>query len=102
MADKSKILVLVEGLKTDYRLMNHILNIYGISDSHEIVSYGTDLYSLYNGVFRDNDPDSVDLLQLLKEHEKNEEKKKLFDTLLRSALLPSLLLTKPITLAMRF
>ena len=39
MADeKSKILVLVEGKKTDYQLMKRLLQIYGIGDSHEIVS----------------------------------------------------------------
>lgn len=76
---KSKILVLVEGEKTDYRLMGHLLEVYGISDSHEIVSYNTNIYVLYNEMFRDGDPASMDILQILKEHERDLEKKKLFD-----------------------
>lgn len=76
---KSKILVLVEGEKTDYRLMGHLLEVYGISDSHEIVSYNTNIYVLYNEMFRDGDPSSMDILQILKEHERDIEKKKLFD-----------------------
>lgn len=77
--EKSKILVLVEGKKTDYRLMEHLLQIYGISDSHEIVSYNTNIYTLYHEMFQDGDPASVDILQCLKEHERDPEKKKLFD-----------------------
>lgn len=78
-SDKSKILVIVEGEKTDYRLMNRLLQLYGISDSHEIISYNTNIYTLYNEMFRDGDPDSIDLLQNLKEHETDPEKKNLFD-----------------------
>jgi hypothetical protein len=77
--EKIKILVLVEGEKTDYRLMNRLLQIYDISDSHEIVSYNTNIYTLYNEMFRDGDPASIDILQNLKEHERDPEKKKLFD-----------------------
>lgn len=76
---KSKILVLVEGAKTDVRLMEHLLNIYGISENHTIVSYYTNIYALYNEMFRDNDPDEIDLRQLLKEHEQDPEKKLIFD-----------------------
>lgn len=80
MADeKSKILVLVEGKKTDYQLMERLLQVYGIGDSHEIVSYNTNIYVLYNEMFRDGDPASLDILQTLKEHERDPEKKKLFD-----------------------
>lgn len=76
---KSKILVLVEGAKTDVRLMDHLLNIYGIGENHTIVSYCTNIYSLYNEMFRDNDPDDIDLCQLLKERESDSEKKLIFD-----------------------
>lgn len=41
--EKSKILVLVEGEKTDYKLMERILRMYGIGESHEIVSYNPNL-----------------------------------------------------------
>ncbi|MCD7855035.1 MAG: hypothetical protein LUG66_05405 [Clostridiales bacterium] len=77
--EKSKILILVEGEKTDYKLMEHLLSVYGISDSHEIVSYGTNIYTLYNEMFRDGDPASIDILQNLKEHERDVNQKKLFD-----------------------
>lgn len=77
--EKSKILVLVEGEKTDYKLMDRLLRMYGIAESHEIVSYNTNIYTLYNQMFRDGDPESVDILQLLKEHESDDAKKKIFD-----------------------
>ena len=73
---KSKILVLVEGPKTDYKLMDKLLSVYGIDTSHQIVSYNTNIYTLYNAMFRDKDPDSLDLLQVLKEREPDDEKKK--------------------------
>lgn len=76
---KSKILVLVEGAKTDVRLMEHLLNIYGISEKHTIVPYYTNIYALYNEMFRDNKPDEIDLRQLLKEREQDPEKKPIFD-----------------------
>lgn len=84
---KSKVLVLVEGRKTDYKLMNHLFDIYGIGESHEIVVYDTNIYTLYNEMFRDGDPASVDILQNLKEHERDEEKKKLFDNRYSDVLL---------------
>ena len=37
----AKILILVEGEKTDVKLMNHLLQVYGISEDHVIVSYNT-------------------------------------------------------------
>ncbi len=76
---KSKILVLVEGSKTDYKLMDKLLSVYGIDTSHQIVSYNTNIYTLYNAMFRDKDPDSLDLLQVLKEREPDDEKKRVFD-----------------------
>lgn len=77
--EKSQILVLVEGNKTDYNLMNKLLEVYGISDSHEVVSYHTNIYTLYQEMFQEGDPASVDLLQNLKEHEPNPLLKELFD-----------------------
>ena len=75
----SKILMLVEGARTDVRLMAKLLDMYGISDDHELVSYNTNIYELYGQMFVNGDPDSIDLLQLLKERESDETKKKLFD-----------------------
>ncbi len=79
MKDKTKILVIVEGEKTDVRLMKRILNIYQLSDSHEIVSYKTNIYSLYQEMFEEKDPSTMDLLQLLKEKEHNPEKRNILD-----------------------
>lgn len=76
---KVKILMLVEGAKTDVRLMMHLLNIYGLDDGHEIVSYNTNIYTLYRQMFSEHDPEAYDLLQVLKEREKDPKKKLIFD-----------------------
>ena len=77
--NKPKILFLVEGAKTDVRLMQKLLSVYGFDQKYEIISYNTNIYTLYNEMFRDNDPADLDLLQVLKEHEKDPRKKPLFD-----------------------
>lgn len=77
--EKSQIFVLVEGNKTDHNLMNKLLEVYGLSDSHKVVSYHTNIYTLYQEMFQEGDPASVDLLQNLKEHEPNPQLKELFD-----------------------
>jgi len=77
--DKAKILVLVEGEKTDVKLMEHLLTIYGIDKNHQIVSYKTNIYDLYDKMFADSAPETVDLLGVLKERETNEAKKSIFD-----------------------
>lgn len=76
---KSKVLVLVEGAKTDVALMQHLFAVYGIGETHTIVSYNTDIYTLYDSLFFEDDPDAVDLLQALKAREKDEKIKKIFD-----------------------
>lgn len=78
-SEKAKILILVEGAKLDVKLMAHLLSIYGISQSHQIVSYKTNIYDLYQHMFIENEPDAVDLLQLLKEREPNPANKAIFD-----------------------
>lgn len=79
MNKTSQILVLVEGAKTDLRLLDHLLHIYGIDNNHEVISYNTNIYVLYKQMFAGGDPDSIDLLQLLKARETDLEKKKIFD-----------------------
>lgn len=80
MAEKKrKILVLVEGAKTDVALMERLFSIYQIDFKYEIVSYCTNIYTLYKEMFEDNDPDDMDLLQLLKSRELDLVKKTLFD-----------------------
>ena len=75
----TKILLLVEGESKEKALMNHLLNVYGISDSHQIVSYKTSIYDLYNRMFKDDDPEMLDLLQVLKERETDPSVRKIFD-----------------------
>lgn len=80
MDKTSKILVLVEGARTDLRLMEHLLHIYGIDNSHEVVSYNTNIYVLYQEMFAGGDPSSIDLIQLLKERENDPIKKEIFNS----------------------
>lgn len=75
----SKILVIVEGEKTDVKLMRKLFDVYGISENHQIVSYNTNIYRLYQEMFKDGDPESIDLLQLLKEKESDKQRKQIFD-----------------------
>ena len=77
--NKSKVLVLVEGKKTDVNLMKHLFEIYGIGESHDIVSYNSNIYSLYNEMFCEDRPENIDLLQLLKERELDPDKKLIFN-----------------------
>lgn len=79
--DKKKILILVEGEKTDVALMQKLLSIYDISSKYEIVSYGTNIYVLYQEMFRDGVDgfENIDLLQVLKSREKDPLRKKIFD-----------------------
>ena len=79
MEKASKILVLVEGARTDVRLMEHLFIIYGISDKYEIVSYNTNIYVLYDDLFEFGDPSVIDLLQLLKAREPDAGKKDIFN-----------------------
>ncbi len=69
----------MEGAKTDVKQMQHLLDIYGILQDHTIVSYNTNIYELYNRMFKNADPDECDLLQILKEKEHDQEKKRIFD-----------------------
>lgn len=76
---KRKILLLVEGAKTDVQLMERLLSTYQMDFNYEIVSYCTNVYTLYHEMFEENDPSDIDLLQLLRSRESDPIKKKLFD-----------------------
>jgi hypothetical protein len=75
----SKILLLVEGERRDCDLMEHLLDLYGISDTHQIVPYKANIYMLYDDMFESADPTDFDLLQYLKSREADSNNKKLFD-----------------------
>jgi hypothetical protein len=77
--EKRKILILVEGERIDVALMKHLLIIYNIDAKYEIVSYKTNIYTLYSRMFSENDPSAFDLLQVLKEREQNQELKSIFN-----------------------
>lgn len=51
--EKRKILVLVEGAKTDVALMERLLSVYQIDIKYEIISYCTNIYTLYREMFED-------------------------------------------------
>ena len=74
-----KILVLVEGKRPDVPLMEHLFNIYKIDIDYEIVSYKTNIYTLYKDMFEEAEPETYDILQVLKAREKEQEKKQIFD-----------------------
>lgn len=74
---KTKVLVLVEGAKTDVQLMQKLFDIYGIGSSHTIVSYNTNIYVLYQQMFSDGNPEDYDLLAVLKSHENDPLKKEI-------------------------
>lgn len=76
---KKRILVLVEGAHTDVRLMEHLFRIYALDADYEVIPYNTNIYVLYNDMFRDSDPDSMDLIQVLKARERNPDNRKLLD-----------------------
>ncbi|MFI3326975.1 MAG: hypothetical protein R3Y35_12525 [Clostridia bacterium] len=65
------ILVLVEGAKTDVRLVKKLLRIYDLDSTFEIISYNTNIYTLYNKMFKHRDIETLDLLQTLKEYDKS-------------------------------
>lgn len=85
--NKRKILVLVEGAKTDVVLMERLLSVYQIDVKYEIISYRTNIYTLYHELFGDNDPADMDLLQMLKSREPDPAKKALFDDFYSDILL---------------
>lgn len=77
---KRKILLLVEGAKRDVALMRLLFQIYTEIDAkYEIVSYNTNIYTLYRELFEGENAGDFDLLQVLKSREPNAEAKKLFD-----------------------
>lgn len=84
---KTKILMLVEGEKMDVKLMTHLLEVYGLNDGYEIVSYNTNIYTLYNQMFADHDPAAYDLVQVLKARETDANKKAIFDQAFSDILL---------------
>ncbi len=74
---KTKVLLIVEGEKTDVKLMNHLFNIYGIGETHSIVSYKTNIYTLYKQMFIDKSPDELDIQNILLENTTDEDEREI-------------------------
>jgi hypothetical protein len=79
--EKKRILIIVEGAKTDVNLMKKVISHYPINESYKIVSYCTNLYALYQEMvtYGTEAFDTIDLLLILKNREKDPQKKQLFD-----------------------
>jgi hypothetical protein len=63
-----KILLLVEGEKVEVKLLKKLFEVYNLSLNYVIYPYTTNIYSLYQTMFRGNEDclDSLDLLLFLK------------------------------------
>jgi hypothetical protein len=76
---KGNILMLVEGSRIDFRLMERLLGLYGIDKEHKIIPYETNIYVLYQTMFQDADPSEIDIQQHLKSREASADKKQILD-----------------------
>lgn len=74
-----KILAIVEGEKKEPQLLNRLFDTY--KERRQIVSYGANLYDLYERIrsYYGDDLEDWDFLLFLREQEVDEEKKKIFD-----------------------
>lgn len=74
------ILIITEGDKKEINLMRRLNELF-IDDNCAFVSYKTNLYQFYNNLksYTGGDFSDLDLLLALREHEQDEEKKKLFN-----------------------
>lgn len=84
---RTKIFLLVEGEKRDRKLMEKLLTLYGLDVDYEIVTYNSKIYALYNELFVENDPEDMDLLQVLKSRERDPGKRAIFDEMYSDILL---------------
>ena len=75
-----KILAIVEGEKKEPQLLNRLFDTY-MYRKREIVAYGANIYDLYNKLldFYGEDWEDLDFLLFLREQEKDDGKKIIFD-----------------------
>ena len=76
---RTKIFMLVEGERREHDFVKRLFSLYDLDLEYEIVTYNSKIYSLYNEMFVYNDPEDMDLLQVLKSRERNPDKKAIFD-----------------------
>lgn len=80
MNKTSKILLIVEGARTEKQLLKRLFDVYGIEVlDKQIYSYTTNIYDLYNRIFKDSldELEDLDFLLALKEKGINESQSKL-------------------------
>lgn len=75
LVNKRTILLLVEGAKVEVDLFNKVLQEYELDFNYEIYSYNTNIYELYNRMFKGNEDEleSLDLIGILKERDPGNE-----------------------------
>lgn len=75
-----KILLVVEGTRAEPRLVERLLQVYGLDVRYEVVSYDTNIHVLYNDMFSEGeDADMLSLTEVLKEREADPEKRAILE-----------------------
>lgn len=83
-----KILIITEGENTEVNLMKHLFSVYGFDKEYAIVPYKTNVYALYNEMFKDGeDPSMIDVQQLLKTRTKENAERAILDEVYTDILL---------------
>lgn len=80
MNKNSKLLLIVEGARTEKQLLNRLFKVYGIEVlDKQIYSYTTNIYELYNRIFKDSidELEDLDFLLALKEKGINSEQREI-------------------------
>lgn len=78
MSSKTKVLIITEGKKTEPKLYRKAFELFPLFNKYEIYSYKANAYDLYGYLepyWNDGSLEASDFLQILQEHEQNEEKK---------------------------
>lgn len=76
---KKRVLLIVEGEKSEPKLFRKLFEEYGLDVEYEIYTYGTTIHELYERMFAKGDPDDLSLLSVLKERENDPDKLKMLD-----------------------
>ena len=80
MSNKPKVLIITEGKKTEPKLYRKAFELFPLFNKYEIYSYKANAYDLYGYLqpyWADGSLEDSEFLQILQEHEQNEEKKEL-------------------------
>ena len=80
MSNKTKVLIITEGKKTEPKLYKKAFELFPLFNKYEIYSYKANAYDLYGYLepyWDDGSLEASEFLQILQEHETNENKKKI-------------------------